>query len=420
MRIFKFGGASIKDADAVRNVASIIKLEKGKQLLIVISAMGKSTNLLECIVDDWYHGNKTLKKHYKELKSFHLNIVNELIEDEHNPIYNDIENLLFELECLIEKTPDLAIDFDFYYDQIISYGEFLSTKIVSNYLLSAKIKNKWVDARNFILTDDNHRNAKVDWEETEKVIKSKLTPFLEKNIVITQGFIGKSMSNHNTTLGREGSDYSAAIFAYCTNARNLTIWKDVDGVLTADPKLFPDATLIETLSYNQTIELAYYGASVIHPKTMQPLKAKKIELYIKSFVDSSRKGTVVKESINKEKIVSSIIVKKNQTLLHLSTRDFSFIIEDHIGTIFKILAESKIKVNLMQNTAISFNLCIDTPKRKGVMPGLMERLSPIFKTNIKESLSLYTFYGDDKRDVLNNDIILEQKHDNITHVVCNC
>ena len=420
MRIFKFGGASVKDADAVKNVASIIKLEKEKQLLIVISAMGKSTNLLECIVDDWYNGRDTLKKHYDELKSLHLNIVNELIQDEHNPIYNDIENLLFELECLIEKTPDRDIEFDFYYDQIVSYGEFLSTKIVSNYLLSAKIKNKWVDARNFILTDDNHRNAKVNWEETEKVIKSKLVPFLEKNIVITQGFIGKSMSNHNTTLGREGSDYSAAIFAYCTDSKNLTIWKDVDGVLTADPKLFPDATLIETLSYNQTIELAYYGASVIHPKTMQPLKAKKIELKVKSFVDSSRKGTVVREASGKEKLVSSIIVKKNQTLLHLSTKDFSFIIEEHLGEIFNILAQFKIKVNLMQNTAISFDLCIDTPKRKEVREQLIERLSPVFNTNIRNNLSLYTFYGDEKRHLNDKEVILEQKHNNVTHVVCNC
>lgn len=420
MRIFKFGGASVKDAEAVRNVANIIQSENDKQLLVVISAMGKTTNMLEDIVEAWYYGKDSLSNNYKKLKDYHLSILHELVEDEHNPIYNDIENLLFDLECLIEKQPNKDFDFDFYYDQIVSYGEFLSTKIVSNYLLTCKIKNKWVDARNFLLTNENHRNAKINWEQTERVIQSKLTPFLEKSIVISQGFIGKSLSNSTTTLGREGSDYSAAVFAYCTNAEDLTIWKDVDGVLSGDPKLFPDAKLIEELSYNQTIELAYYGASVIHPKTMQPLKAKGIKLNVRSFVNPNNKGTVVQELNQKEEPIQSIIVKKNQTLLHLSTKDFSFIIEEHLGEIFNCLANHKIKVNLMQNTAISFDLCIDTPKREETLKDLLSKLSPIFKTSTKENLKLYTYYGETKPTIPDCDKLLVQKHGNITHVVVSC
>lgn len=417
MRIFKFGGASVKDAEAVRNVANIIQSENDKQLLVVISAMGKTTNMLEDIVEDWYYGKKSLFDNYKKLRDYHLSILKELVEDEHNPIYNDIENLLFDLECLIEKQANKDCEFDFYYDQIVSFGEFLSTKIVSNYLLSCKIKNKWVDARNFLLTDENHRNAKINWQQTEKVIQSKLTPFLEKSIVISQGFIGKSLSNSTTTLGREGSDYSAAVFAYCTNAKDLTIWKDVDGVLSADPKLFPEAKLIETLNYNQTIELAYYGASVIHPKTMQPLKAKGINLHVRSFIDPNRPGTVVKEDGGTEGSLQSIIVKNNQTLLHLSTKDFSFIIEEHLSEIFNCLAKFKIKVNLMQNTAISFDLCIDTPKREETLNDLLNKLSPIFNTSTKANLKLYTYYGDTPKDNIQKKNLLEQKHGNITHLV---
>jgi aspartate kinase len=424
MRVFKFGGASVKNAEAVRNVAEILKEYSEEKLIVVISAMGKTTNLLENIIDSWYYGSSDIHKYFKELKKFHFDIIEELIADDHNPIYNDIENLLLELECLIEKEPDKELDYDFYYDQIIGYGEFMSTKIISNYLLSDGIKNKWVDARNFIITDSNYRDARIDWNSTKSVIQSKLKPFIEKNLVITQGFIGKSRQNTSTSLGREGSDYTAAIFAYCLDSSDVSIWKDVDGVMNADPKRFSDVTKLDGINYNQAIELAYYGASVIHPKTIQPLKTKKIPLIVRSFVNRAATGTTVTESDEGSTDIPCIIVKNNQAMLHLSTKDFSFIVEDHLREIFASFAKYRIRVNLMQNSAISFILCIDAPKRQEKINALVDELSNIFKTEFIKELELVTIYGDYKddnkivRSALNGkNVVLEQKHESVSQFI---
>jgi aspartate kinase len=283
MKVFKFGGASVKDAAAVKNVGHIIADYATDKLLVVISAMGKTTNALEQLVAGFWNNDQSTKQISLEtLKTFHFNIAKDLISDPKHYIFSDLEDLFMELECLVEK-PVPQISYDEVYDSIIGYGELLSTKIVSDYLQSIDIRNKWVDARNFIQTDSNFREGRVNWQITEDTVQSILLPYIERNTVITQGFIGKDTHNRSTTLGREGSDYSAAIFAYCLNANTVTIWKDVAGVMNADPKRFPSAIKLDAINYNQAIELAYYGASVIHPKTIQPLKSKNIPNFTQYF-----------------------------------------------------------------------------------------------------------------------------------------
>ncbi|MEZ4803967.1 MAG: aspartate kinase [Bacteroidia bacterium] len=391
MKVFKFGGASVKDAEAVRNVGRIIAHFSSDKLLVVISAMGKSTNKLEELTRAFWEKDKIRKQSaIEELKTFHFGIAKDLISDPKHHIYSDLEDLFMELECLVDKHyPNTS--YDEIYDGIICYGELLSTKIVSDYLQSIDHRNKWVDARNFIQTDSNHREARVKWDETEEITKRILRPYIERNVVITQGFIGRDAYNKTTTLGREGSDYTAAIFGYCLDAEDVTIWKDVAGVMNADPKKFTNAVKLNTINFNQAIELAYYGASVIHPKTIQPLKSKNIQLLVNSFVNIEDAGTVVNndaENLSKE----CYIVKENQTLLSISTKNYSFIAEDNLSKIFEHFAANKVRINVMQNSAISFSACCDTRENIRI-ENLCESLKEEYNINIESNCQLLTIYN---------------------------
>jgi aspartate kinase len=409
MKIFKFGGASVKDAAGIKNVADILDSFQNEKLLVVISAMGKSTNHLEKIVHACVHKTGETIKLLKELKKYHYDIVNELTGGNHAAMMNDIENLFLELECLVE-TPFHSEEYDFIYDQIVAFGELISTKIVSHYLLIKGLKNQWIDSRNFIITDNRYRDARVLWSDTEQLISKKLEPLAERNTVITQGFIGRGPVNETTTLGREGSDYSAAIFAYCLNAESVSIWKDVAGVMNADPKKMPDATLIPHLGYSDAIELAYYGASVIHPKTIQPLMAKNIPLFVKSFINPSQEGTQVSNNSQQLK-KPCYIFKTDQVLFELKTRDYTFIVEQNLEHIFRLLALYKVRCNIIQNSAISFSFVADN--KQNPWEKLLAEFNQLgLTTSMKESLELITIYNakEGATDAVLKDkqIILEQ------------
>lgn len=420
MRVFKFGGASVKSSDAVKNVAAILKQQKNESLIVVISAMGKITNKLEELVDAHYHNKKERKQIYEEVRIFHQNIINELMDNEYD--YYEVDNLLIELECIIEKKRDKSISYDEEYDRIIGFGELISTKIVSTYLNKIGYKNRWIDARNFVITNEKNRSANVLWEESVPLIKNSLKPLVKKQTIITQGFIGKSLKNKITTLGREGSDYSAAIFAYALDAESVTIWKDVAGVMNADPKRFEDAVLIPKLSYNEAIELAYYGASVIHPKTIQPLKNKKIPLFVKSFVNASDPGTQVIE--NERKTLNDVqcyIVKENQSLINIASKDFSFIVEDNLELIFNAINAVGIQLNLMQNSAISFVACFNADEAKA--KALEEKLADKFMLHVDNENTLLTVFNyNDANSRLENiignqKVLLEQKSNSALQLV---
>jgi len=397
MKVFKFGGASVKDADAVRNVGHIIAQYTGEKLLVIISAMGKNTNKLEELVEAFWK-NETEKKQQiiQELKDFHFKIANDLIADPKHHIFSDLEDLLMELECVVEKKYN-NVSYDEIYDGIICYGELLSTKIVCDYLQSIDTKIKWVDARNFIQTDSNFREGRVKWTETEETVKRILKPYIDRSIVITQGFIGRDEHNNTTTLGREGSDYSAAIFAYCLDAQDVTIWKDVAGVMNADPKQFAEAVKLEAINYNQAIELAYYGASVIHPKTIQPLKSKNIQLNVNSFININAIGTAVNNTapaLTNE----CYIIKDKQTLLSISTKNYSFIAEDNLSAIFDAFAKFKVRINVMQNSAISFSACCDTKEDK--INEMIKALATEYSVEQQTDCTLLTIYNAKKENAI--------------------
>lgn len=363
MRVFKFGGASVKNADAVRNVGQIVKMYEGEPLLMVVSAMGKTTNALEALTQAYMDRKREeVALIFEQVRSFHQDIISQLLLYPESHAYDDIDNLFIELECMIETEPEGS--FDYNYDQIVSFGEIFSSRIVHTYLKEAGIVNRWMDARNFVQTGNTYRDATVDWPITQDLIAKKLKPIVLRQVVITQGFIGQSRDKQTVTLGREGSDYSAAIFAYGLDADTLTIWKDVAGVMNADPKRFEDAVLVSELSYDVAIELAYYGATVIHPKTIQPLKSKHVPLFVKSFLNPQAEGTKVSETAidNHEQVF--YIVKEKQAMLELSTKDFSFIVEEHLSRVFALLSQLRIGVNMMQNSAISFHFVVNEEPEK--------------------------------------------------------
>jgi aspartate kinase len=388
MRIFKFGGASVKDAEAIQNVGKLIQANGDQPLVVVISAMGKTTNRLEELLQAQLDGGSNTKDILEDLKKFHFDILAELMDDWKRYFY-EIDNLFVELECLLESL-EVTDNYHFAYDQVVCFGEIISTKIISTYLNYAGIHNRWIDVRNFIITTNDYRKGRVNWDKTEQLIANRLKPLALKQVTITQGFIARSEENQTSTLGREGSDYTGAILSYCLNAESLTIWKDVPGVMNADPKRFSDAILIPQLNYRKSIELAYYGASVIHPKTLQPLEHKSIPLYVKSFKNPEAEGTC----INNDQSVSlnhpCYIVKDRQVLLSLSTKDFSFIVEEHLGRIFRTLASHNIQINAMQNSALSFSVLINESRE---LDHLINQLNQEFDVDVSKELELLTVFN---------------------------
>ena len=416
MLIFKFGGASVKNADAVRNIVGILKEFKGN-IIVVVSAMGKTTNNLERIIDFYVNKNRAaLTKELDTLISYHYDIINELFDNKTNVVYPDIEHLLSDLNRELSKEPSLNFDHD--YDQIICFGELLSTKIIANYLQSQNIKTDWKDVRYSIKTSNAYREARVNWEKTKELVPEHFK-FGKNRIIVTQGFLGSTLDNITTTLGREGSDYTGAILAHVLKAKKLVIWKDVPGVLNADPKWFDDTELLSELSYRDAIELAYYGASIIHPKTIKPLQNKNINLHVKSFKHPEAAGTVI-SNVNYEKLIPSFIFKVNQVLVRILPKDFSFIAEDHLETIFGILSANRVKINLMQNSALKFMICVNHDKRK--IPNIVDELEKDFKVSYETGLELITIrYFDEstiERVMINKDLIVEHRDErNIQLVV---
>ncbi|HIP35226.1 MAG TPA: aspartate kinase [Crocinitomix sp.] len=408
MKVFKFGGASVKNANAVKNVVTILsstlKNDKNNPLIVVVSAMGKTTNLLESLVDAYYQSKPT-QTIVDEFKSFHLNIVDELN-------IKDLSNINITFQQLAYKLSLPHSDnYHFEYDQIVSFGEQLSTKILAEYLNQTHLKATWFDAREVIKTNNKWREAKVNWELSQTKYDDILLPKVRENkIIITQGFIGSTLTNHTTTLGREGSDFSAAILAYFSNAESVTIWKDVPGMLNADPKYFKGTVLLTKISFTEAIELAYYGASVIHPKTIQPLKKKDIPLYIKSFIKPNEGGTAIQSSTKYDAKVASFIFKPNQVLLSVTPKDFSFIIEDNLKDIFAILSDENVRVNLMQNSAVSFSFLIDD---KYNLQQIITHFKNDYLVKYNQNVELLTVrhYDDDTLERLTNgkQILLEQK-----------
>jgi aspartate kinase len=382
MKIFKFGGASVKDASNIKNIATILQNEGTKNTLIVISAMGKMTNAFEDVVDAYYQKLEELPIKLNFIEAYHKKIMDELFDKEET-IYSKVDILFSELSWFLERNTSQR--YNYVYDQIICFGELLSTKIVSAYLSKIGIENNWFDVRNFIKTDSNYRDAKVNWELTETIINNK---FDKQKLNITQGFIAANDTENTTTLGREGSDYTAGIFAYCLDATSVTIWKDVLGVLNADPRVFEQTTLLKQISYEETIEMAFYGASVIHPKTIQPLQEKEIPLFVRSFINPKGKGTKVSRGTTLEPYIPCLIVKKNQVLVSISANDFSFMVENNISYIFQKLHDYNLKVNLIQNSAISFSICVDNKFNN--FDAFYGDLKNEFKIDFQKKVDLYT------------------------------
>lgn len=385
MQVFKFGGASVKNADSIKNLARIVQAHQSEPLLIVVSAMDKTTNKLEQLLNSYFYRRGDEQAVFDKIKAFHFQILSELFSDVNNPVFHEIENTFVEIDWILEEEPQDP--YDYLYDQIVSIGEMLSTRIVHAYLLQEGVNSKWLDVRNFIHTDNNHRDAHVEWIKTEESISAQLPPLMEQYVCITQGFIGGTSENFTTTLGRDGSDYSAAIFASCLNAQSITIWKDVPGVLNADPKWFNDTELIPELSYVDAIELSYYGANVIHPKTIKPLENKGITLHVRSFVDIQQKGTSIHKS-TESLSVPSFIFKVNQVLISILPNDFSFIVEDNLSHIFNLFHKHRVKINMMHNSAVSFSVSVDHQPNK-VME-LIEELRRDYKVSYLCDLELVT------------------------------
>ena len=379
MKIFKFGGASVKDADSVKNVLRVLSIQGFERCLIVVSAMGKTTNALERVVE-FYFNKSDYQQEIAKIKEEHIQIAKGLFDENHH-VFSEIKLFFDDIESFLRRNK--SPNYNFVYDQVVTCGEMISSKILSVYLSDNEMGNQWLDARDFIKTDTNYREGLVNWEETEKNISQ-----LDKaKTYVTQGFIGSDENNFTVSLGREGSDYSAAIFAYCLDAKDMTIWKDVPGVMTGDPRKFENVELLSNISYEEAIEMAYYGASVIHPKTLQPLKQKSIPFFVKSFINPEKAGTKIGISTENQ-LLESYILKEKQVLMRISTRDFSFIAEDHISFIFKELAKRNIKVSLMQNSAISLALCLEDKFNN--VDELEAELEQDFNTEMVKNVSLFT------------------------------
>ena len=415
MKVFKFGGASVKDHHGVINLFNIIKLLKLKKTVIVISAMGKTTNAFEKVVNAYFNDLDQINFFIDEIKKMHFNLIRKLFKDINEELEIKLDEVFSELNSFIISNKNM--NYSYVYDQIVSNGELLSTLIIHHYLKENGLENTWLDSRICIKTDSYFRDSNLDWIETEKKINSSV----DKNLItITQGFIGSDSNNNTTTLGREGSDYSAAIFAYALNAKSVTIWKDVPGVLNGDPRIFDDFILLNKISYREAIELAFYGASVIHPKTLQPLQRKEIPLFVKSFEEPLKDGTSVSKGISIDPNVPCFILKSNQVLLKMSSKDFSFIVEDNISEIFSLLHKYQMKVELIQNSAISFSVCVNNKYNR--LDELISVLKLKYKVKVYNNVELYTIRHFDidsikLLDKFKGKKILEQRTEKIFQVV---
>lgn len=411
MKVFKFGGASVNSADAVRNMAHIVQTHlESEPLVVVVSAMGKTTNLLEKLVPGSPECETQGQALRKQLEDYHLGIANGLIPND-KELVGKVQALLRQLDETIATLQPLSEHYNYNYDQVVSFGELISTTIIAHYLNHHGINTQWVDARQIIVTDHHHREGRVDWEAT--CAECNLFNDLAKGyqVALTQGFIAATSDMKTTTLGREGSDYSAAILAYCLEAESVTIWKDVPGFLNADPKFFPDTVKINEIPYDEAIELAYYGASVIHPKTVKPLQNMGIPLYIRSFIHPEAKGSVIGNYHTISPETPLYIFRNNQILLSVYPRDYSFIAEDNLQVIFGILSKIGVRVNLMQNSALSFSICVDNNPQ--LIGRLIEELKSMFRVRYNENLQLVTirYYTQQVIDriVAGRPILLEQR-----------
>ena len=411
MKIFKFGGASVKNAAAVRNVAEIVSLYDGQKITIVVSAMGKTTNKLEEIVHALAtKDRKIFMALVDDLLVFHETILGELFPERHYAVYAEMEAIFEALRLRFDQP--FSDNYSFEYDQIVSIGEVLSSVILAAFLREKGFPAVWADARKLIRTDHLYQEGTVDWNKTASLIQEHFLPlFSEVNIQVTQGFIGHTPEGFTTTLGREGSDYTAGIFAYCTNAESVTIWKDVPGMLNADPKYFENTIKLDQISFKEAIELSYYGASVIHPKTIKPLQNKDIPLYVKSFLDPTAPGTIIQKNSENDALIPSFIFKKDQVLFSFTTTNFSFIVEENLSDIFSRLAKINAKINLMQNSALDFSILID--RSKVDIHQVLELFNDTYSVKFNEGLTLITIRHYDQatidRVTANKEIILEQK-----------
>jgi len=414
MKVFKFGGASVKDAAAVENVARIIKRYPKQDLVVVVSAMGKTTNALEDLLHAYIEGDASLPAKMEALSAYHYAIVEQL-GIPGGLAMEQLKGLLAELQNRLSREPSDNYDFD--YDQIVSFGELLNTVIVSAYLQASGLDNTWTDARRLIRTDNRYREARVNWPKTEKLVHERWAQVLlskkkgGRAIMLTQGFIGHTDERNTTTLGREGSDFSAAILAYALNAESITIWKDVPGMLNADPKFFKDAVLLKRISYREAIELAYYGASVIHPKTIKPIQNKNIPLHVRSFVHPEAEGSVIEKSTFSDSLVPSYIFKMNQVLISFTPRDFSFVAEDNLSELFSLFAAAQMKIHLMQNSAINFSVCVDHHPEK--LQKLLEQCHDRYEVLYNAPCELVTIrhYDQDtiSRLLIGKKVLVEQR-----------
>lgn len=411
MKVFKFGGASVKDAKAVRNLAAIIKKHSHQPLVVIVSAMGKMTNAFEHLLQQVME-EKDQEEAFNRIKTFHQQIIEELGLGKNEDLQKQIDTIYEDLKHALSLLSS-ATSYDFVYDQSVSSGELLSTKIVSAFLQQEGINNHWLDARKVLKTDESHRNAKVDWGATQPMIRAQIKPLLEEGIVVSQGFIGSNADYNTTTLGREGSDFSGAIFATSLDAESLTIWKDVDGVLNADPKKFEAPSLYKKLPYKEAAEMTYYGASVIHPKTIKPLAQKGIPLYVRSFENVDKKGTQIIECVVPN-LAPAIIHKDKQTVISFKISDFSFINEQHIHLIFDYIKRLNLNINLMQNSAISFTICMDDNPAKREQ--LMTALNDDFFIYYNEGLDMITIKNYNQATInrlsKGKEIIIEQRSRN--------
>lgn len=411
MNIFKFGGASVNNIERIQQLYSIVKSQQNGPLVIIVSAMGKTTNELESVVSAFYNDNlpKAIEL-FEKIKVKHLQVANELLSSELQKCVSQLNDFFTEVEWLIHDKP--VRDFSYYYDQIVSIGELLSTSIIGHYLNEKSLSVIWLDVRDLLRTDDQFRNANIDWQETQKrLINSEIGKSNASNqIFITQGFIGCTDANENTTLGREGSDYTAAIFANLLNADSVTIWKDVAGIMNADPKEFEDAIVMPVLDYTEVIEMAFYGAQVIHPKTIKPLQNKGISLKVKCFLDPALDGTIISQK-SATNLPPIYVVKQNQVLLHLSTTDFSFVGEAHMSLLYKILATLSISPNLVQTGAVNVQLCLDNQVEK--IEKIALELSKLYEVQVESNLTLVTIRHYNKESLnnrfSNRSIVLKQQ-----------